>query len=326
MSSGTPPKPRGRGRGHGRGPSLPVADTQIGGTVCRPSPPPPTTPPSVAPQTLDDVELSGASPAPEEAGQQSTLPVATPAQPPPVPPPSARQLPIGGTMAMSPCFKSSTCSPRSTSERSSPSPSPAWSGYYSWPTRSGSKAYWASKGFHQESSKNKTNRAANPTASSTVYHGGSSSIGMHKRKLEAELGVPPTQMEVFERCYKTKEDGGWSSPRATEEKFQKLLEEHQPQPTVDEGRTVAESKASVSMTEQQMWLAAARGKVKGRVFGLNSETYFSSRTYTSLLSPPPTLPQPPLNSAVEDRIGRLKEMMANMIVIMREIRASSSIA
>ncbi|KAL0455893.1 UNVERIFIED_CONTAM: hypothetical protein Slati_0928500 [Sesamum latifolium] len=78
------------------------------------------------------------------------------------------------------------------------------------------QAYWASEGFQKESSKNKANRAANPTASSTVYREGSSSVGMHKRKLEAELSRPPKQMEVFERCYKKKEDGGWSGPRAAE--------------------------------------------------------------------------------------------------------------
>ncbi|KAL0367355.1 UNVERIFIED_CONTAM: hypothetical protein Sradi_3625600 [Sesamum radiatum] len=51
------------------------------------------------------------------------------------------------------------------------------------------------------------NRAANLTASSTVYHGESSSIGMHMRKLEAELGRPPKQIDLFSRCYKKKEDG-----------------------------------------------------------------------------------------------------------------------
>ncbi|KAL0355504.1 UNVERIFIED_CONTAM: hypothetical protein Sradi_3997300 [Sesamum radiatum] len=90
------------------------------------------------------------------------------------------------------------------------------------------QAYWASKGFQQESSKNKVNRAANLTASSTVYRGGSSSVGMHKRKMEAELDRPPKQMEVFKCCYKKKEDDGWSGPRATEvaEMFQKLMEDH----------------------------------------------------------------------------------------------------
>ncbi|KAL0434357.1 UNVERIFIED_CONTAM: hypothetical protein Slati_2770000 [Sesamum latifolium] len=147
------------------------------------------------------------------------------------------------------------------------------------------QAYWASEGFQQESAKNKVNREANPTASSTVYHRGSSSVSIHKRKLKAELGRPPKQMEVFDRCYKKKEDDGWSGPRVAEETFQKLMEDHQPQPTVDEGHTPVESEASVAMTEQQMWLAVVGDKNKGRVFGLGSETHFSSRTYTSP-SPP----------------------------------------
>ncbi|KAL0454944.1 UNVERIFIED_CONTAM: hypothetical protein Slati_0833600 [Sesamum latifolium] len=60
------------------------------------------------------------------------------------------------------------------------------------------QALWASEDFQQESSKNKVNWAANPTASSTVYRGGSSSVGMHKRKLEAKLGRPPKKMELFD--------------------------------------------------------------------------------------------------------------------------------
>ncbi|KAL0415698.1 UNVERIFIED_CONTAM: hypothetical protein Slati_3401700 [Sesamum latifolium] len=35
-------------------------------------------------------------------------------------------------------FGSSTCGPGSTFGRPSPSPGPAWSGHYGWPTRSGS--------------------------------------------------------------------------------------------------------------------------------------------------------------------------------------------
>ncbi|KAL0448185.1 UNVERIFIED_CONTAM: hypothetical protein Slati_1946400 [Sesamum latifolium] len=68
--------------------------------------------------------------------------------------------------------------------------------------------YWASADFQEESSKNKVNQAANPTASLTVYREGSSSVGMHKRKFEAELGQSPKQMELFAKCYKKKEDNG----------------------------------------------------------------------------------------------------------------------
>ncbi|KAL0370682.1 UNVERIFIED_CONTAM: hypothetical protein Sangu_0386300 [Sesamum angustifolium] len=94
------------------------------------------------------------------------------------------------------------------------------------------------------------------------------------------------------------------------------MEDHQPQSTADEVHTPTEFEASVAMTEQLMWLAAVRGKNKDLVFGLGSEAYFSSRTYTAP-SPPP-----PLNPAVEDRIGCLEELMPNMMV--PEMQASSS--
>ncbi|KAL0294460.1 UNVERIFIED_CONTAM: hypothetical protein Scaly_3121300 [Sesamum calycinum] len=277
-----------------------------------------TTPPSVAPQTLNDAEPSGASPAPKEAGQQSTLPVATLAPPPPVPPPSACQSGRRFNELINVITYWWDCDDESIwvfhmftekyirktfSVTQSSLVRLLWLANEIW-----LKGVLGQQGFpsgvleDQGELGGKSNR---------VIHCVPQRILLYRyAQEEVELGVLPTQMEVFERCYKKKEDGGWSSPRVTEEKFQKLLEEHQPQPTIDEGHTVAESK----------------GKVKGRVFGLSSETHFSSRAYTSLLLPPPTLPPPPLNLAVEDRIGRLKEMMANMIIMMREIRASSSIA
>ncbi|KAL0322490.1 UNVERIFIED_CONTAM: hypothetical protein Sangu_1868300 [Sesamum angustifolium] len=68
------------------------------------------------------------------------------------------------------------------------------------------QSYWASKDFQDESVKNKMNRATNhPTASSTTYRGGSSSIDMHKRKM-VKLGRPPKHMELFSKCYKNKVD------------------------------------------------------------------------------------------------------------------------
>ncbi|KAL0457768.1 UNVERIFIED_CONTAM: hypothetical protein Slati_0404000 [Sesamum latifolium] len=48
------------------------------------------------------------------------------------------------------------------------------------------------------------------------------------------------------------------------------MEDHQPQPTIEDHNTPAESKALVVMTKQQLWLAAVRGKNKGRVSGLGS--------------------------------------------------------
>ncbi|KAL0343151.1 UNVERIFIED_CONTAM: hypothetical protein Sangu_1202500 [Sesamum angustifolium] len=74
--------------------------------------------------------------------------------------------------------------------------------------------YWASPKFLKEAAKNKANQATNATSATTVYRGGSSSVGMHKRKLESQLGRPPKQMELFSKCYKKKVDGNWSGPRA----------------------------------------------------------------------------------------------------------------
>ncbi|KAL0411834.1 UNVERIFIED_CONTAM: protein DOWNY MILDEW RESISTANCE 6 [Sesamum latifolium] len=65
------------------------------------------------------------------------------------------------------------------------------------------------------------------------------------------------------------------------ETFQKLLENDQPQPTTDGQDTPLESEDSVAMTEQQLWLAAVRGKNKGRVFDLSFEAYASRWTCTS---------------------------------------------
>ncbi|KAL0457794.1 UNVERIFIED_CONTAM: hypothetical protein Slati_0406600 [Sesamum latifolium] len=96
------------------------------------------------------------------------------------------------------------------------------------------------------------------------------------------------------------------------------MEDHQPQPTIEDHDTSAESEASVAMTEQQLWLATIEGKNKGRVFGIGCETHISSRNYTSP-SPPP---QP--NPAMEDRMVRMETMMVDMKAMMREMQASSS--
>ncbi|KAL2249574.1 UNVERIFIED_CONTAM: hypothetical protein Sindi_2431100 [Sesamum indicum] len=98
--------------------------------------------------------------------------------------------------------------------------------------------------------------------------------------------------------------------------FQKMLEDHQPQPTTDDLDAPAESEASMEMTEQYMLLVAVGGKNKGRVFGLVFEAYISNCIFTS---PSLLTPQPP-NPAMEDHIGCLE----TMIDMMREMRASSS--
>ncbi|KAL0445458.1 UNVERIFIED_CONTAM: hypothetical protein Slati_2268500 [Sesamum latifolium] len=85
------------------------------------------------------------------------------------------------------------------------------------------QAYWDCNEFKAKSAKNKANRVANPTAASTVYRGGSSSVGIHKRKLEAQLGRPPNRMEVFAYCYKKKANDTWSGKWAEEVVISKLI-------------------------------------------------------------------------------------------------------
>ncbi|KAL0449538.1 UNVERIFIED_CONTAM: hypothetical protein Slati_1510200 [Sesamum latifolium] len=70
-----------------------------------------------------------------------------------------------------------------------------------------------------------------------------------------------------------------------------------------------------------MWLAAVEGT---RVVFALVEAHFFSRTYTSPSPPPPPPPSP--NPTTEDRIGRFEEMRADMMVMIREMRASSSVA
>ncbi|KAL0361199.1 UNVERIFIED_CONTAM: hypothetical protein Sradi_3804400 [Sesamum radiatum] len=319
MSSGMPTVPRGRGRGCGRGPTLPTASpdaSRIGGTVCFPSPPSatPQTPDNIGPSdgapASEEVDMQSvvpaAAPVPPPPPPRSAVPPTSTRQyislddarsdryfhqcinamvqghfPPPMAVSECRS-PIGGTVTTSPFRVFHMFVRKYIRKTFSIVPSSLvrslWLANEIWLQL---RAYWASEGFQQESSKNKANRAANLTASSIVYRMGSSSIGIHKRKLEVEHGRPPKQMKVFERCYKKKEDDGWSRPRAVEETFQKMLEDHQPQPTADNGRTPVESKASMAIIEQQMWLAAVGGKNKGHVFGLGSEANFSSWTYTS---------------------------------------------
>ncbi|KAL0394830.1 UNVERIFIED_CONTAM: hypothetical protein Slati_4449200 [Sesamum latifolium] len=70
--------------------------------------------------------------------------------------------------------------------------------------------------FRAQSAKNKVNQATNSKAAATVYRGGSSSVGTHKRKMETQLGRPVNPMKVFEKMYKKKEDSQWSCPRVEE--------------------------------------------------------------------------------------------------------------
>ncbi|KAL0423304.1 UNVERIFIED_CONTAM: hypothetical protein Sradi_0865200 [Sesamum radiatum] len=130
------------------------------------------------------------------------------------------------------------------------------------------KAYWNSDEFEAKSAKNKVNRVANPVAANTVYRGGSSSVGMHKRKLEAQLGRPPNRMEVLADCYKKKADGTWSRKRAEEvvKTYQKLLEERVSQPA--SGEVGSSDGTSSIVQEEQLWAEAAGGENVGPSLGM----------------------------------------------------------
>ncbi|KAL2246978.1 UNVERIFIED_CONTAM: hypothetical protein Sindi_2550100 [Sesamum indicum] len=116
-------------------------------------------------------------------------------------------------------------------------------------------------------------------------------------------------MELFSRFYKKKTNNGWSSLRAAEETFQKLMEDHQPQPTAEDHDTPTESKVSAAITK--LWLAVVWVKNKDHVFDLGSEVHVSNQTYTSPSLPPPTPPQP--NLAMEDSISRMETMIVGMM-------------
>ncbi|KAL0431262.1 UNVERIFIED_CONTAM: Zinc finger BED domain-containing protein RICESLEEPER 1 [Sesamum radiatum] len=110
--------------------------------------------------------------------------------------------------------------------------------------------YWVSPDFKATTAKNK----ANPAVASTIYHGRSSSIGIQKQKMKAQLGRPIKQMEVFSICYKKKDGEHWSSLRAEKvvELFLNMLEDQQAQAQNDAQDPPASSQGSVVMTEQQL--------------------------------------------------------------------------
>ncbi|KAL0430418.1 UNVERIFIED_CONTAM: hypothetical protein Sradi_0667800 [Sesamum radiatum] len=144
--------------------------------------------------------------------------------------------------------------------------------------------YWGTDEFKKKSMQNKANRLANPAIANTVYRGGSSSMGEHKRKLEAQLGRPPKRME---------------------ETYQKMLEERALQLTPP--KESSSSAASVTpLEEEQLWTEAAGGRKRGRVFGMVSEALTSNasrpwtkdhRASTSSAASPP---EPPISTQLQE--------------------------
>ncbi|KAK4389938.1 hypothetical protein Sango_2330800 [Sesamum angolense] len=154
--------------------------------------------------------------------------------------------------------------------------------------------FWASPKFQAQLFKNKVNKAANPEATTIVYHGGSSSVREHKRKLETQLERPVNQMEVFEKVYKKKDDDQWSGQRAEEvvEIFLSLLGEHQRQENSSE-EPAPSSQASVAPNEQQLWMSTASGRKMGRVFGLSSKAHHTIDGPSLPISSTALTPSPP---------------------------------
>ncbi|KAL0463210.1 UNVERIFIED_CONTAM: hypothetical protein Slati_0208600 [Sesamum latifolium] len=198
---------------------------------------------------------------------QSPLIELTPLGPSSAPPETST---VGGSFAPSPSPSSvsqAPTAPRETQARVA-STQPNWLGDNIWHEL---QAYWNSDEFKAKSAKNKANRVANPVVTSTVYRGGSTLVGMHKRKLKAQLGRPPNRMEVFADCYKKKANVTWSGKLAEEvvKTYQKLLEQRVSQPASGE---VGSSDGTVSVVqEDQLWVEAIDGRKRGRVFGMGSD-------------------------------------------------------
>ncbi|KAL0448009.1 UNVERIFIED_CONTAM: hypothetical protein Slati_1928800 [Sesamum latifolium] len=142
------------------------------------------------------------------------------------------------------------------------------------------KAYWASPDIQEESTKNKANRAVNRAASSIVYRGRSSSVGMHKRKMSSVSR--PNKWNCFPDA--TRRKPTMARTARGQRRWLNILEADGGLLASAHGRGPrypTESEALVAMIEQQLWLAAVGGKNKGRVFSLGSKAHVSSRTYTS---------------------------------------------
>nr|XP_016447113.1 PREDICTED: uncharacterized protein LOC107772142 [Nicotiana tabacum] len=115
--------------------------------------------------------------------------------------------------------------------------------------------YWTSVEFKKKSELAKAARLSDKDGS--LHTGGSISMGAHRRRLEKSLKRPATQDEVFEYTHMKKLKNGtkttWIEPRAdtTYENFMDL------------------------------WIKAAGGVHKGRVYGLGSEFSSSRRSFGS---------------------------------------------
>nr|XP_018633663.1 uncharacterized protein LOC104117864 [Nicotiana tomentosiformis] len=110
-------------------------------------------------------------------------------------------------------------------------------------------------------------------------------MAAHRRRLEKAKGRPVTHDEVFEETHMKKLKDGtkttWIEPRAEtiHGNFKRILEEFiQSQSIDDQGRPIQPTQDEII----DIWIKAAGGVHKGRVYGLGSE--FSLGRHTSELS------------------------------------------
>ncbi|KAL0458492.1 UNVERIFIED_CONTAM: hypothetical protein Slati_0476400 [Sesamum latifolium] len=191
--------PPGRGKGRGRGqvvrpPTPDVTDASEASTQpIVPPPAPPSIPTASQNPSVDSMQFTTSS-----------------AAAPPTVPPRARTY-ISGDDILWDCpdkevrrfFNKSAGKwlSKKFNEARTMNKQPIWIANDVWASL---QEYWGTDEFKKKSMQNKANRLTNPAIANIVYRGGSSSMGEHKRKLEAQLGRPPKRMEVFASCYKKK--------------------------------------------------------------------------------------------------------------------------
>ncbi|KAL0455570.1 UNVERIFIED_CONTAM: hypothetical protein Slati_0896200 [Sesamum latifolium] len=166
------------------------------------------------------------------------------------------------------------------------------------------QVYWDTDEFKAKSVKNKANRVASPAKANTIYRGGSSSVGMHNKKLvRGPTWLSAYRMEVFANCYKKKADGTWSGKRAKEvvKTYQKLLEERLSAHVGGGGLT--DGIASI-VQEDQLWAEAAGGRKRGRAFGMGSDALMSdaAQPWTTEARPSSSTVAPSPNDTKLDKI------------------------
>ncbi|XP_011100980.1 uncharacterized protein LOC105179083 [Sesamum indicum] len=128
---------------------------------------------------------------------------------------------------------------------------------------------------------------------------------------EAQLRRPVKQMEVFENCYK-KKDEHWSGPRVEEvsELFLTMMEESRNQQNSDQDPLLS-SQGFVAPNEQHVWLSATGDRKRVRVFGLGSKAHHMivGPSQPSMSTAPSCSPPQPSRPNRNDLIARLEEWM-----------------